>query len=462
MLDGDSGTAESVGIGNTANIVGGSGITTVVAATDTLTVAIDNGNGIIFESGQVAVDESYGFAWTGAQSWSTTATFNGTLDANGVVTLGDGGDTMALNSSGWAIDTGGNITGTTWAGTTIAPTYGGTGLASYTTGDTLYASATNTLAALGIGTSGYVLRSNGTTPYWSDNSMLGTDDQTLAEVYAESGNAVQLTAGYGDIRFYNDGASEMLFLDESSGNVGIGTTAPGRTLFVSGDAGGTGAWNNDSHSSYKEDFEDVTVLDNILQLNIKEWQFKEEILPEDTNRHLSPFSEDFRNQFGLGDSDYHIQASDVAGVALKGVQEIARRVNLTNAPTSTSSLIIDSNGNFGIATNTPTNILTIGQGMGNAIADGWDVYSSEEYKTDITYLEEKDYDDILEEIEGINVATYRWKTDVVDDSYFESTASSTNLGIIAEEAPDRVLSNDGKSVSLYDYTTFAIAGVKGG
>ena len=251
-----------------------------------------------------------------------------------------------------------------------------------------------------------------------------------------------------------------MFHIQNDGNVGIGTTAPGRTLFVSGDAGGTGAWNNDSHSSYKEDFEDVTVLDNILQLNIKEWQFKEEILPEDTNRHLSPFSEDFRNQFGLGDSDYHIQASDVAGVALKGVQEIARRVNLTNAPTSTSSLIIDSNGNFGIATNTPTNILTIGQGMGNAIADGWDVYSSEEYKTDITYLEEKDYDDILEEIEGINVATYRWKTDVVDDSYFESTASSTNLGIIAEEAPDRVLSNDGKSVSLYDYTTFAIAGVK--
>jgi len=161
-----------------------------------------------------------------------------------VVTLGDGGDTMALNSSGWAIDTGGNITGTTWAGTTIAPTYGGTGLASYSTGDTLYASAANTLAALGIGTSGYVLRSNGTIPYWSDNSMLGTDDQTLAEVYAESGNAVQLTAGYGDIRFYNDGASEMLFLDESNGRVGIGTTSPLGKLQVVGDevrigAGGT-------------------------------------------------------------------------------------------------------------------------------------------------------------------------------------------------------------------------------
>jgi len=99
---------------------------------------------------------------------------------------------------------------------------------------------------------------------------------------------------------------------------GIGTTAPGRVLFVDGDAGGTGAWNNDSHSSYKENFEDITVLNGILQLNIKEWQFKEEILPEDTNRHISPFSEDFRTQFGLGDSDYHIQALDVAGVSLKG------------------------------------------------------------------------------------------------------------------------------------------------
>ncbi|MBL7053514.1 MAG: hypothetical protein ISS02_02570, partial [Candidatus Portnoybacteria bacterium] len=68
------------------------------------------------------------------------------------------------------------------------------------------------------------------------------------------------------------------------------------------------------------------------------------------------------------------------------------------------------------------------------------------------YLEEQDYDDILEEIEGINVATYKWKDD--------TETTDKMLGIIAEEAPEQVLSNDNKSVSLYDYASFALAGVK--
>ena len=48
--------------------------------------------------------------------------------------------------------------------------------------------------------------------------------QTLAEVYREGGNEVQMTAGDGDVRFYNDGGDEIVFLDESKGSVGIGTT----------------------------------------------------------------------------------------------------------------------------------------------------------------------------------------------------------------------------------------------
>jgi hypothetical protein len=132
---------------------------------------------------------------------------------------------------------------------------------------------------------------------------------------------------------------------------------------------------------------------------------------------------------------------------------------------STPLFYLLNNGNFGIATDTPTNILTIGQGMGNAIADGWSVYSSKEYKTDITYLEEDDYEEILDEIEGMNLARYRWKNDdvIFEENYGMGSLSTTdglNLGVIAEEAPEEVLSNDGKSISLYDYTSFALAGVK--
>ena len=104
MLDGDSGTAESIGSGNTATFVGGSGITTAVSATDTLTVSIDNGNGIVFESGQVAVDESYAFAWTGAQSWSSTADFNGNVSIADTDIALDGASTTLTVSMLASID----------------------------------------------------------------------------------------------------------------------------------------------------------------------------------------------------------------------------------------------------------------------------------------------------------------------------------------------------------------------
>lgn len=61
----------------------------------------------------------------------------------------------------------GTITSGAWHGTAIGPTYGGTGLTSYTTGDTLYASATNVLSKLGIGSSGQVLTVSGGIPSWA-------------------------------------------------------------------------------------------------------------------------------------------------------------------------------------------------------------------------------------------------------------------------------------------------------
>ena len=48
----------------------------------------------------------------------------------------------------------------------LATTLGGTGLTSYTTGDLLYASATNVLSKLAKGTSGYVLQQGASVPAW--------------------------------------------------------------------------------------------------------------------------------------------------------------------------------------------------------------------------------------------------------------------------------------------------------
>lgn len=49
----------------------------------------------------------------------------------------------------------------------IQPTEGGTGISSYTTGDTLYASASNVLSKLSIGSANKVYTSNGTIPGWA-------------------------------------------------------------------------------------------------------------------------------------------------------------------------------------------------------------------------------------------------------------------------------------------------------
>ncbi|PIZ63989.1 hypothetical protein COY16_00515, partial [Candidatus Roizmanbacteria bacterium CG_4_10_14_0_2_um_filter_39_13] len=87
-----------------------------------------------------------------------------------------------------------------------------------------------------VGTPGQVLSTTATGTDWIDASGVGTDNQTLANVYSQAGNAVQLTSGYGDVRFYRGTNTEMFFLDESTGYVGIGTTNPTSKLHVQGNA----------------------------------------------------------------------------------------------------------------------------------------------------------------------------------------------------------------------------------
>lgn len=65
-----------------------------------------------------------------------------------------------------SITTLGTITTGVWNGTTVGPTFGGTGQNTYTTGDILYASAANTLSKLPIGSTNQVLTVIGGIPSW--------------------------------------------------------------------------------------------------------------------------------------------------------------------------------------------------------------------------------------------------------------------------------------------------------
>jgi len=94
-----------------------------------------------------------------------------------------------------------------------------------------------------------------------------------------------------------------------------------------------------------------------------------------------------------------------------------------------------------IADSTPTNIFTIGQGHGKALADGWNTYSSRRWKTNIQTLP-----DALAKVEKLRGVTY----DLKENGQHE-------IGVIAEEVgavvPEIVTYEaNGKDARSVDYS----------
>ena len=109
-------------------------------------------------------------AWTSSEHFNLASAkayyVNGTSVLSNT-TLGSG----IINSSLTSL---GTITTGVWNGTTIGSGYGGTGFNTYTTGDLVYSSATNTLSKLAVGTAGQFLKVVGGVPAWSDTVDGGT------------------------------------------------------------------------------------------------------------------------------------------------------------------------------------------------------------------------------------------------------------------------------------------------
>lgn len=93
----------------------------------------------------------------------TTPQLGGNLDLNGSDITGTGD----VNITG--IVTATSYDGA-WAGSGIGTAYGGTGISTYTSGDILYASATDTLSKLPIGLAGQVLTISAGFPSWQTSS----------------------------------------------------------------------------------------------------------------------------------------------------------------------------------------------------------------------------------------------------------------------------------------------------
>lgn len=143
----------------------------IIGDTTTPTDITADGGGITLKG---TIDKT--FNWVDSTDAWTSSEHLGLLSGksfyiNGSLVLS--ANTLGTGITNSSLTTLGTISSGTWNGSTIGSIYGGTGLTSYTTGDLLYSSATNTIGKLAIGSSGTVLTSSGTAPQWTASTGTG-------------------------------------------------------------------------------------------------------------------------------------------------------------------------------------------------------------------------------------------------------------------------------------------------
>lgn len=89
---------------------------------------------------------------------------------------------------------------------------------------------------------------------------------------------------------------------------------------------GTSGWISISDSTQKTDIRLVdtkSVLEIACKIPIKEWRYQ--VQPDPSIRHMGPMAQDFWNAFHLGEDSLGISTIDPDGVALAAIQELAKR-----------------------------------------------------------------------------------------------------------------------------------------
>lgn len=104
-LAADSGPSQTIDPADTVTFAGGTGLSSVASAIDTVTLNIGQGAGITVGADDIAVDQSYAFAWTGAQSWSNSADFNGDVSFADTDIVFDGASTNLSVTGNFSINT---------------------------------------------------------------------------------------------------------------------------------------------------------------------------------------------------------------------------------------------------------------------------------------------------------------------------------------------------------------------
>jgi hypothetical protein len=114
---------------------------------------------------------------------------------------------------------------------TLGATSGGTGLTSYTTGDIIYSSATNTLAKLSAGTNGQVLTLASGIPSWANSTSSGVSFVVTDFVATYGQTTFTVTYTVGLVEVYRNGV-KLAIADYTASN---GTTIVLATFANAGD-----------------------------------------------------------------------------------------------------------------------------------------------------------------------------------------------------------------------------------
>jgi hypothetical protein len=107
--------------------------------------------------------------------------------------------------------------------------------------------------------------------------------------------------------------------------IGNRANANGTTFTVDGSVAATSFITTSSRAAKtdEEAVEPSEVLEKLAGLEIGKWRFKSEA---EGVRHLGPYAEDFKQAFGLGQSDQSIELQDASGVALVAIQALYQEV----------------------------------------------------------------------------------------------------------------------------------------
>jgi hypothetical protein len=289
----------------------------------------------------------------------------------------------------------------------------GTGATSLGTYLQIGSSAANPAAALVFGKSQTASQVN--LPVIQQTSLDGQENDLTLGARSTSGSIVFFTGldnGGPNTPMLGTGSNALRMIVTSTGNVGIGTTTP---------AGG------------------LDVVTGATQL------FLGKTGNAGLIRFRRPADGGANGYVGYGwtsqTTNGPLAIVDANGGGEVRIDAYANSGIITAYTSNLERLRVTSQGNVGIGTTAPTNILTVVQGGGHAIADGWNIYSSRRWKTDIHTIH-----GALGKVEELRGVQYTYTANGHHD-----------IGMIAEEVgkvvPEVVsYEANGKDAQGIDYT----------